>query len=147
MKTDKNTLFREKAEKYVCCFNEQCPLHSHCLRWEVGQYIDPAKPTVNCVNPRYQDVTDGQCKMYRNNQLVTMPVGMKTRFYQDMPARISQAIKAALIEHNCRTTYYEYHRGDRPITPAYLALIQQICNEQGWHGPLVFDGEVTDYVW
>ena len=35
---EKETLFREKAKKYLVCFNESCPLHAQCLRWEVGQY-------------------------------------------------------------------------------------------------------------
>jgi hypothetical protein len=32
--------FREKAGHYLVCFVDQCPLHDHCLRWLVGQYVD-----------------------------------------------------------------------------------------------------------
>ena len=144
---EKEILFRNKAEKYLCCFNERCPRHDHCLRWEVGQYYSPTCHAVTCVNPRYQTAADGLCDLYRDDQPVIMPLGMKTRFYHDMPAHTAKAIKRRLIAHTCRATYYKYHRGDRPITPDYLAVIQRVCREEGWQGPLEFDGEVTDYVW
>ena len=143
MTKDKNKAFQEKANSYLCCFNEHCPIHTHCLRWEVGQFINPSVSVITCVNPRYNAFTDDHCEHYRDDQLVTMPVGMKTRFYRDMPARIAQAIKGALIAHNSRGTYYKYHRGERPITPAYLALIQRVCLENGWQGPLEFDSVPT----
>lgn len=144
---DKEALFRQKSEKFLCCFNDACPQHAHCLRREVGQYVNPATRIVKCVSPRYQLAVDGNCDMYSDNQPVTMPVGMKTRFYRDMPKRIEQAVKHRLIAHTSRATYYKYHRGDLPITPDYLAVIQQVCHEEGWQGPLEFDSEVTDYVW
>ena len=144
---DKETLFREKSERYLCCFNDSCPRHNQCLRWEVGKYIDPATRTVTCVNPRHQDEKRRPCSLFRNNKPVTLPVGMKTRFYYDMPSHTAKAIKNALISHTCRTTYYKYHNGERPITPALLATIHSVCEQEGWTQPLQFDGEVTDYVW
>ena len=138
-------LFREKAKKYLACFNGGCPLREQCLRWTVGQYVDIDVRVVTCVNPRYTLVGEG-CDLFRDNRPITMPVGM-TRFYHDMPGHIERSIKRRLIAHSCRATYYKHHRGDRPITPDYLAVIQRICREEGWQGPLHFDGEVTDYVW
>ena len=144
---EKEALFRQKAKSYLCCFNDSCPLHDHCLRWEAGQYYDSDLHVATCISPRYQAAVDGHCDQYRNDQRVTMPVGMMTRFYHDMPAHTAKAIKRRLIAHTCRATYYKYHRGDRPITPDYLAVIQRICREEGWQRPLMFDAEVTDYVW
>lgn len=147
MNNDKKTQFTQKAATYLCCFNDYCPRHTQCLRWEVGTYVAPATSIVNCVNPRYQKAIDGQCDQFRDNQPITMPVGMKNRFYHDMPAHTAQAIKAALIAQNCRATYYKYHRGDLPIVPDYLALIKRVCLKEGWQQPLQFDSEVTDVVW
>ena len=144
---DKETLFRQKAEKYLCCFNDHCPRHEQCLRWEVGQYYDPKKRIANCVSPRYSKAADGTCDNFRNNEPHTMPLGMKHRFYYDMPERISKQVKRALIDHYYRSLYYEYHRGDRPIPPEVVATIESICSQAGWTAPLQFDGEVTDYAW
>ena len=68
-------------------------------------------------------------------------------FFTNMPAHVAVAIKKRLIARNCRATYYQYHNGRRPITPDYLAFIEQVCREEGWTGPLTFDGETEDYVW
>ena len=146
MTTDKEILFRQKAEKYLCCFNDRCPSHTQCLRWEVGQCVDPAVRILTCISPNYLKPNQNRCHHFRDNQPLTMPIGMKKRFYYDMPARIAQAIKRTLINYNCRATYYKYHNGLRPITPDYLAVIQEACRQAGWKGPLEFDGEVTDYV-
>lgn len=144
---DKVKLFQQKAESYLCCYNSHCPRCGQCLRYEVGQYADPKQRIVTAVNPRYEHGADGTCHLFRDNQPLLMPVGMTQHFYYDMPGRIERAIKRRLIAANCRTTYYKYHRGDRPITPDVLSLITRVCREEGWQGPLQFDGEVEDYLW
>jgi hypothetical protein len=148
MSIAKEKLMRQKAAAhYLSCFNDQCPLHERCLRWEVGLYTSPSTRIITCVNPRSQAASNGQCDLFRDNQPVSMPVGMKNRFYLDMPAHTAQGIKRTLIAHNCRATYYKYHNGQRPIDPEYLTIIQRTCQEAGWQGPLEFDGETIDYVW
>ena len=139
-------IFREKAEKYMVCFNAECPLHEQCLRWTVGHYVDSACHVVTCVNPRYAPAAKGRCDLFRDNRPITMPIGM-TGFYRDMPGHTEHSIKRRLIAQSCRSTYYKYHRGDRPITPDMQELITRISREEGWQGALTFDGEVTDYVW
>ncbi len=60
---EKETLFREKAKKYLVCFNESCPLHAQCLRWEVGQYYDRDKKVVTCVRPVYSSSRRKMCSI------------------------------------------------------------------------------------
>ena len=144
---NKEILFREKAETYLVCFNGACPRHEQCLRWQVGQRIDPRKRIVTSVSPFYAPAAEGHCDEYRDARPIRMPLGMKNHFYEEMPARTAYNIKNALIAHNCRATYYKYHNGKLPITPEYEALIRQTCRRYGWTQPLVFDGEVVDYVW
>ena len=144
---NKEEVMREAAKKYLCCFNEQCPRHEQCLRWEVGRYIDRSRHLARCINPRYEGADDGACAFFRDNTPQVMPVGMRENFYLDMPAYMAKAIKRRLIDHNCRRTYYMYHNGSRPITPDYHQLIASVCKSEGWDGPLLFDGEVFDYAW
>ena len=144
--TDKAALFREKAARYLTCFNDHCPRHDQCLRWEVGRHTDPAQHLSTSIPPTYAPAADGSCPYFRDNSLQRMPLGM-THFYDEMPGRTERGIKNTLIAHTCRATYYKYHRGDRPITPDMLMLISEVCRRHGWTQPLRFDAETEDYVW
>lgn len=144
---DKETLFRQKADKYLCCFNSHCPRHDQCLRYETGQYYDPHRHTANTISPLYDKAADGSCEYFCDNQPVTMPVGMKQHFYYDMPSRIERQVKSALISHFGRTLYYSYHGGRRPIPPQVLATIESVCQQAGWTQPLQFDGQEEAYLW
>ena len=73
----KETLFTEKAKNYFVCFADQCPLHATCLRWEVGQYVDVDEEAILSMNPRNRLIAQGECKYYRNDEPVKMPVGMR----------------------------------------------------------------------
>lgn len=144
---NKEELFRKKANTYIVCFNEGCRMHQECLRWQVGQYVDEDSRMVTCINPRYKLAAEGCCDEYRSASPVSMPIGMKQKFYLNMPKHIERKIKSSLIEESCRSTYYKYHNGKLPITPSLLSLIETIARSSGWNGPLEFDDEVIDYVW
>lgn len=143
---EKETLFREKAKKYLVCFNESCSLHAQCLRWEVGKYYDHDIKVVTCVSPVYSKVAEGKCALFCDNTPIRMPIGMKN-FYYNMPAHTATAIKKDLIESSCRATYYNFHSGRRPITPEVQELIERTCRKHGWNEPLQYDGETEDYLW
>lgn len=131
----------------MVCFNDHCPRHEQCLRWQVGHHVAPSQHVVTCINPHYAPVAEGRCDHFRDARAVTMHVGMKSRFYRDMPAHIARGIRDTLIAHNCRATYYHYHNGHRPIPPKYEAFIRRTCIQHGWTQPLHFDEEMEDYVW
>ena len=143
---EKEELFREKAKNYLVCFNDVCPRHNQCLRWEVGRYIDQDMHVVTCVNPHYRKVAKSQCSLFRDNSPILMPIGMRHLYY-DMPAHIAVAIKKDLIESSSRATYYHYHCGRRPICTAMQAQIEKTCRRHGWKAPLQFDYQREDYVW
>lgn len=146
-KNKQQEIFQAKAANYLVCFSERCPLHERCLRYDVGRAAAPSLRAVSAVSPNYRHAADGECDLFRDNTPRHMYVGMKQYFYHDMPAYMARNIRNRLIAQNCRATYYQYHNGRRPITPDYLALIGQVCQEEGWTGPLTFDGETEDYVW
>ena len=146
MKTREEKI-RERADRYLVCFGDSCPLHEHCLRWEAGQYVTGKSYLITSVNLRYEGCCTEKCELFRDNQPKKMPVGMKKRFYYDMPAHTATSIKKRLIAATCRSTYYSYHSGLRPITPEMQELIERTCREEGWNGPLLYDGEVEDLAW
>ena len=75
-------ILKEKAEKYLVCFNEQCSKHEHCLRWVVGQYVPCEQLSITCVNPKLEKKED-ECPAYRNSQPQKIAKGM-IHFYDEM---------------------------------------------------------------
>lgn len=143
---DKEQMLRKKALSNMVCFMEQCPLHERCLRWQAGAYVPAERRVATCVSPRYEGAATEQCDLYCSDEPVHMPLGMR-HFFDDMPARIAAGIRRSLINHNCRTTFYKYQSGRRPITPDYQRLIEAVCRRHGWNGPFNYDGEYVGYVW
>ena len=138
--------FRKKADNYLVCFMEQCPLHQQCLRWLVGQYADQQQAVITVVNPLNPRHGTTDCDMFRKNERVMMKVGL-THLYLDMPGRMERAIRRQLIKLWGRKYYFEMRRGDRLITPAQQQDVVNVCRQHGWTGPIVYDGEQESWLW
>ena len=139
-------ILREKAKTYLVCYQDQCPLHSHCLRWQAAQYVPDRLFSVRCVNPKYQGCATEACPAYRSDQPQRIPVGM-VKFYDAMPGKMVRAIKGQLIERFSRVVYYQYRRGERDITPAIEQEIARICQECGWTAAPQYDGYTEKLIW
>lgn len=139
-------IFREKASSYLVCFINECPLRSHCLRYEVGQYASSLPMAQQSVNPRHPKMGTKDCPMFREHQRVLMKKGF-TRFYYDMPGRVEHAIRGYLIAAFGRKIYFEMRKGERLISPEQQRVIANACRECGWTGDLVYDGEQEEYDW
>lgn len=142
---DENIL-REKAKNYIVCFNNECPLHEHCLRWQVGLYVPEQRYSVICFNPNHMHYEGDTCPGYRSDQPQRIPRGM-VNFYAAMPGAMEVSIKRLLIDYYSRAIYYSYRRGDRPITPAVQQVIIDACRQCGWTAPPVFDSYSDELVW
>jgi len=139
-------VLEEKAQKYIVCFDGRCPLHEHCLRWQVGQYVPASYFSVSCVNPNHVRADRGECIAYRDDRPLRVPVGM-VHFYEAMPGAMERAIKGRLIERFSRVIYYRYRRGELTITPDVEQEIERTCRECGWTEPLRFDGYADKLIW
>jgi hypothetical protein len=141
-------LFKEKAiSGYTVCFAAHCPLKEQCLHWLVGQQLPDDRNTYYCVNLRSQDVGTPRCPLFRQSEKVTFAFGMMHIFNDDMPRKVETYVRQRLIGKHCRTYYYEYRNGQRPIPPAVQAEIRQYFHEAGWHEDIAFDKYVVDYEW
>ena len=104
-------VLREKAENYLVCFIDNCPLHLSCLRWVAGQYVDPQMTIRTAINPRNPLRGVDECPKYREMTRVKVKRGM-TKFYHDMPSYKEQAIRQQLIAHFGRKRYFQMRKGD-----------------------------------
>ena len=145
MKTE--LLMKKANEGYIVCHEQQCTLHEHCLRWQVGQHVPSSACTYSCVNPNYQHVATSDCPMYRKDEKVRFAKGMKNMFNDDMPKSVQDAVKYGVINKSNRTYYYEYKNGSRLIPPALQEHIRQLFRDKGWTAKVDFDSYVDDYNW
>ena len=138
--------FRQKADHYIVCFVDTCPLREECLRWIVGNHVDAELAALSSVNPRNPKHGDEHCSMYRKSQRVMMKRGL-TQMYHEMPHYKETQIRNALIQLWGRRKYFEMRRGDRLITPSQQQDIVDTCRHFGWDGPIVYDAEQEDWLW
>ena len=141
----KEKLLKEIAAHSAVCQHDGCPRHEHCMLWLAGRYVNRNMRIIRSVNTQFSLVANGNCDLYCDDKPVRMKVGMKRLFYE-MPDHTKRAIRNRLIALNCRTTFYKYYSGYRPISPTLLRQIEAICREEGWTAPLEFDRETVDYV-
>lgn len=139
-------IFREKAMSYLVCFLHDCPLRSTCLRYLVGEYGRSDIFVQIAINPHNPQVAKACCPMYRDNKPKLMKYGF-THLYDDMPGRMERHIRYSLIGYLGRKKYFEMRKGQRPITPDHQYIIERVCRENGWTGPITYDGEDVEYEW
>lgn len=139
-------VFREKADHYIVCFLDHCPLHDQCLRWRVGRYADTTRVVFSSVNARNPKFANEHCDMFRPNNRAVMKRGF-IHMYHEMPGYMERNIRRMLINLFGRKQYFEMRRGDRLITPEQQQQIQNTCRANGWQGSIVYDGEQEDWLW
>jgi hypothetical protein len=139
-------LFAEKAAKnYAVCHSQTCSLRTHCLRWLLRTYTPQSRRITTCVNLNHPAMQTDTCPMYRNDQPVRMPLGLK-RMYYDMPHHLERTIKTHLIGIFSLKRYYQYHGGRRPVTPDVEQVIRQTLLAAGWTQEPVFDDYTEEYL-
>lgn len=139
-------VLREKAENYLVCFIDNCPLHESCLRWVVGQYVNQQTIAHIAINPRNPLMGNESCPKYREMGRVKMMRGM-TQFYHEMPGYLESGIRNELIAHFGRKRYFQMRKGDVLINPDAQRFISHVCQKHGWTAPLVYDGEEEEWLW
>ena len=83
--SEQEEAFRAKADHYIVCFVEHCPLREQCLRWLVGRYADPSLYAVMSINPFYQGVGTQQCSKFRDSQRVMLKYGFTQASVPSLP--------------------------------------------------------------
>ena len=139
-------IMRERAEHYLVCFIDSCPLHLTCLRWVAGQYVDPQLMSRTAINPRNPLMGVDNCPKFREMVRVKLKRGL-TQFYHEMPSYMESNIRNELIAHFGRNRYFQMRKGEVLINPDDQQFIAHVCQQHGWTAPLVYDGEEEDWLW
>ena len=139
-------LFREKAANYPVCHSQDCPIKEHFLSFILKDYVPESLPAHMCINLRNPQMQRPDCPQYRQSEPVRMPLGL-SQMYHDMPGHMERAVKNHLIHLFSRKRYYQYHNGQRPVTPAEEQIIRQTLLAAGWTQEPVFNDYVEEYLW
>ena len=145
--TEKETFANKASDGYTVCYGENCPKKAQCLRWLGGQQMPATKNFITNVNLQSKDVATDKCPHFRNRKKVKIAIGMTHIFNGDMPAKVEPFVRQRIISNHCRTYYFEYRNGSRPIMPDVQEEIRSIFREAGWNKPVEFDKYIEDYEW
>jgi|GEM_PF-623228 len=135
--------FSEVPGWYVLCFNGGCPLHGECLRYLAGANVPESMDTAKCVLPHRG--RDGQCRWFDKTTVVTMASGFSHLYDKVLKADYTGMRKAITAYLHGAKQYYQYMRGERPLTPEQQLKIRQIVSSYGYDWEVPFDRFYESY--
>jgi len=123
---------------YALCFNQQCPLHEHCMHYVVGQQASHIRSFGPAVYP--WALHDGQCELYRECAPVQIAWGF-THLYDFVPRNLWTAARYSVRHYFSQGygTYYRYHHGERKLTPQQQQDVIAIVMRYGSTKEPLFD--------
>ncbi len=131
-------------QEYVFCFQHDCPEAATCMLHFAGQHLDE-RPLATVVLPGARK--DGKCKWHRTLRTMRGAWGFK-QLFDDVKAKDASTLREAIKTYlGGNGTYYQYHHGQRLLTPEQQAWIVSLFKDHGYREHLLFDGYRDDYDW
>ena len=132
---------------WALCYNNECPLHENCLRFWAGDLAKEQLTVGRCVFP--QALHDGQCSCFATTEPVRYARGFTTIYDHVVKKDFTSLRKRMTMYLQNKGRYYQYMRGERPLSPEQQAWIRQLFTEYGYANDVVFDGyeERLEFPW
>ncbi len=127
--------FKEIPPGWKFCFNEACPMHGECLRYQSGLEIPEDRVWGSAVFPTA--LKDGKCEFYRKDEKVRLATGfltsnpMQNGLFIQMRYRLSPFLGG-------NGTYYLYRNGKKWLTPEQQRGIQNILRKVGYKEEVIY---------
>lgn len=129
---------------YERCFNENCQLRDQCLHYQA--YLLQSEERL--FGPAiYPDAwKDGQCRRFSDAQPQLMAWGF-TNLFDNVPPYMRASARRNVHAYvgSGMKVYYQYHHGERLLTPRQQQDILDILARFGSTDGLSFDHYVTDF--
>jgi len=142
-----NFSWKDVPSGWALCFNQSCPLHEHCLRFQAG-VLAPSDLTVSrCVTPRA--LTEERCKVFTSMEPTKMARGFST-IYQKVLKRDYTSLRKFMTNLlSGKRYYYEYKRGERLLSPEQQSDIRELFASFGYKDSVQFDSyeETLHFPW
>lgn len=135
--------FKVVPSWYVLCTNDTCPLRQDCMRFLAGSNAPENLEMAQCVMPAA--LKDGQCRWFDRKRTVVNAFGF-SHLYDKVLKRDYTSMRKSITNYlHGAKMYYEYKRGDRPLSPEQQQRIQQIVKNCGYEWEVPFDSFAEAY--
>ena len=136
--------FSDVPSWYALCTNSGCPMCGDCLRYLAASYAPETKETAYCVMP---SVMKGEkCRWLDRKSVVLHALGFSKLFDHVKKCDFTRMRKMLTDYLHGNKMYYQYMRGERPLSPAQQQWIRDFMASQGYPDDVVFDGYKEVYV-
>ena len=142
-----NFSWKDVPSGWALCFNQSCPLHEHCLRFQAGVLAPPDLTVTRCVTPRA--LTGERCKVFTSMEPTKMARGFST-IYQKVLKRDYTSLRKFMTNLlSGKRYYYEYKRGERLLSPEQQSDIRELFASFGYKDSVQFDSyeETLHFPW
>jgi hypothetical protein len=130
---------------YVLCTNSQCPLRDVCLRFMAGENAPESMEVATCVMPK--TLKDGNCRWYDKKTVLVYAAGFSHLYDRVMKKDYTSMRKAITQYLHGAKLYYEYMRGERPLSPKQQQWIRNYVKSRGYDWEVEFDSYFEGYVY
>lgn len=129
---------------WTYCFLSDCPRREACMRYQAGLRVPEEKTELQCVLPRVLQME--KCPQYLPIRKVRTAYGF-TNIFREVKEKDLKAMKKELASYlGCKSTFYNYRKGERPITPQQQEWISEMFRRYGYTGELQYDKYKETYV-
>jgi len=150
METDLNMIplsgefdFAAVPKRYTLCYHEGCPLHDRCMRFLAAAHAPESLEVRRCVLPKAEK--DGQCRWFDPIETVTMAEGFTDLYDKVLKDDYTPLRKQLTAYLHGRKQYYQYMRGERPLSPEQQQGIRQIVSSYGYDWDVPFERYIQAY--
>ena len=127
------------------CSGNGCKVADRCHRAMGYKTLTSEDKTLRMVNPMIVTNND-QCPMFSHKHSVRYAKGF-LKMEQNLPRKVFDNMKRALLEHYGKNPYYEMRKGTRLITPKQQRFFSALFMMQGIAEPFPFDAYVDVDEW
>ena len=124
-------------EGWALCFNQNCPLHEACLRYQAGLLVPQSLTIARCIIPRA--VTNERCAHFASMEPQVFAYGFSTIYDRVLKEDYTPLRKAMTSHLSGKRYYYEYMRGERALSPEQQSWIRNLFASYGYQDNVVFD--------
>lgn len=113
------------------------------MRFHAGSQAPDSLESAHCVMPN--TLKDGRCRWFDLKMIVVNAYGF-SHLYDQVLKRDYTSMRKSITNYLHGTKmYYEYKRGERPLSPEQQQQIQLIVNNFGYDWEVVFDRYAEAY--
>lgn len=139
--------FSEMPSWYVLCTNSLCPYQVNCLRFQAARNAPENVETAMCVLPKVLNEKENKCRWMDKIQVVVMAAGFEHLYDYVMKKDYTPMRKGITDYLHGPKAYYEYKRGDRPLTPEQQEWINNFVRSFGYDWEVIFDRYYESYAY